>query len=170
MNIFVLKWSKIAAQKKVFFLLILPWSTLLWHRCYNPHRSRDALSPVCGIFSFNLYLSSKWICYELKPLKQCYLFVQLCVCSSEWVSDPKIPAQLNRNLVSWNWIYITDLSLPELTLLSAAYYWFLFRLFVCWHKFQDSLFHDSDFRNRAVKQSLNTRRLIRAYSGFYILL
>ena len=27
------------------------WSTLLWHRCYYPHRSRDALSPVCGIFS-----------------------------------------------------------------------------------------------------------------------
>ena len=30
------------------------WSTLLWHRCYYPHRSRDALSPVCGIFFFNL--------------------------------------------------------------------------------------------------------------------
>ena len=25
-------------------------STLLWYRCYYPHRSRDALSPVCGIF------------------------------------------------------------------------------------------------------------------------
>jgi hypothetical protein len=24
------------------------WSTLLWYRCYYPHRSRDALSP--GIF------------------------------------------------------------------------------------------------------------------------
>ena len=33
-----------------FFLLILPWSPLLWHWCYYPHRSRDALSPVCGIF------------------------------------------------------------------------------------------------------------------------
>ena len=38
-------------KKKVFFLLILPWSTLVWHRCYYPHRSRDALSPVCGIFT-----------------------------------------------------------------------------------------------------------------------
>ena len=28
------------------------WSTLLWYRCYYPHRSRDALSPVCGIFFF----------------------------------------------------------------------------------------------------------------------
>ena len=37
-------------KKKYFFLLILPWSTLLWHRCYYPHRSRDALSPVCRIF------------------------------------------------------------------------------------------------------------------------
>ena len=33
--------------------LILPWSTLLRDRCYYPHRSRDALSPVCGIFFAN---------------------------------------------------------------------------------------------------------------------
>ena len=26
------------------------WPTLLWYWCYYPHRSRDALSPVCGIF------------------------------------------------------------------------------------------------------------------------
>ena len=26
------------------------WATLLWYRCYYPHRSRDALSPVRGIF------------------------------------------------------------------------------------------------------------------------
>ena len=59
MNIFVWKWSKIAAQKKVFFLLILPWSTLLWHRCYYSHRSRDALSPVFGIFSpRNLFIQT----------------------------------------------------------------------------------------------------------------
>ena len=30
------------------------WSTLLWHQCYYLHWSRDALSPVCGIFVFNL--------------------------------------------------------------------------------------------------------------------
>ena len=30
------------------------WSTLLWYRCYYPHRSRDALSPVCGIFITNI--------------------------------------------------------------------------------------------------------------------
>ena len=28
------------------------WSTQLWLRCYYPHRSRDALSPVRGIFIF----------------------------------------------------------------------------------------------------------------------
>ena len=54
------KWSNIWSflfgsglklpRKKKFFLLILPWYTLLWRRCYYPHRSRDALSPVCGIF------------------------------------------------------------------------------------------------------------------------
>ena len=30
------------------------WSTLLWHRCYYPHRLRDALSLVCGIFYIDL--------------------------------------------------------------------------------------------------------------------
>ena len=73
------KWSNIwnflfgsglkSQRKKKFFLLILhyktwwkprfpmyyrvfgySWTTLLWHRCYYAHRSRDALSPVCGIF------------------------------------------------------------------------------------------------------------------------
>ena len=32
------------------------WSTLLGYRCYYPHRSRDALSPVCGIFPSFLLL------------------------------------------------------------------------------------------------------------------
>ena len=27
------------------------WSTLLWYWCYYPHRLRDALSPVCRIFT-----------------------------------------------------------------------------------------------------------------------
>ena len=70
------KWSNIwtflfgsglkSPRKKSFFLwLILPyktgwvlgysWSTLLWHRCYYPHRSRDALSPVCGILKKFLF-------------------------------------------------------------------------------------------------------------------
>ena len=50
---------KLSRKKKCFFLLILPWSTLLWHRCYYPHRSRDALSPVCGIF-VNRMTSTDW--------------------------------------------------------------------------------------------------------------
>ena len=43
----------------MFFLLILPWSTLLWHPCYYPHRSRDALSPVCGIFILTTFCISQ---------------------------------------------------------------------------------------------------------------
>ena len=46
-------------KKKFFFLLILPWSDLLWHRCYYPHRSRDALSPVCGIFFTQTWFEPK---------------------------------------------------------------------------------------------------------------
>ena len=37
------------------------WSTLLWYRCYYPHRSRDALSPVCGIFKASALWASRWI-------------------------------------------------------------------------------------------------------------
>ena len=36
------------------------WSTLLWYRCYYPHRSRDSLSPVCGIFMLKLVLLNKY--------------------------------------------------------------------------------------------------------------
>ena len=31
-------------------------SRFLWYRCYYPHRSRDSVSPVCGIFSILLML------------------------------------------------------------------------------------------------------------------
>ena len=32
-----------------FLLLFLPFC-LFWYRCYYPHRSRDSVSPICGIF------------------------------------------------------------------------------------------------------------------------
>ena len=38
-------------KKKVFWY---SWSTLPWYLCYYPHRSRDALSLICGIF-FSLH-------------------------------------------------------------------------------------------------------------------
>ena len=39
------------------------WSTLLWHRCYYPNWSRDALSPVCGIFLANSLDKIKFVMY-----------------------------------------------------------------------------------------------------------
>ena len=51
-------------KKKVFLLLILPWSTLLWHRCYYPHRSRNALSPVCRIFLKRLAPWTTKMCFK----------------------------------------------------------------------------------------------------------
>ena len=38
------------------------WFTLLWYRCYYPHRSMDALSPVCGIYSSFFYLEFPHLC------------------------------------------------------------------------------------------------------------
>ena len=46
------------------FVFGYSWSTLLWYRCYYPHRSRDALFPVCGIFGTdfkNLMIGSTFI-------------------------------------------------------------------------------------------------------------
>ena len=67
------------------------WSTLLWHRCYYPHWSRDALSPVCGILFYyylfylqsmalRTFLSLQWILYlknlgALKKLGTMYVFL-----------------------------------------------------------------------------------------------
>ena len=48
------------SKKKCFF--VYSWSTLLWHLCYYPHRSRDALSPVCGIFCMPIKLNNIYIC------------------------------------------------------------------------------------------------------------
>ena len=81
--------SGLKSQRKTklfLLLLILPWSTLLWHRCYYPHRSRDALSPVCGILfcvykqvnSHYVYGNKAVVCLQTskQPLCQqsCYVY------------------------------------------------------------------------------------------------
>ena len=66
-------------------------STLLWYRCYSPHWSRDALSPISWIFFylFTLFFTQKlfkasalWAdaFYKLKCPSVC-LSVRPCVCS-----------------------------------------------------------------------------------------
>ena len=58
---FVYKGCKIATQKKSLFLANFALlAGFLWYRCYYPHRSREALSPVCGIFSFILGQNKKF--------------------------------------------------------------------------------------------------------------
>ena len=47
---FAHKGFKISALKKFLFGQFLPKYQNFWYRCYYPHRSRDSLSPVCGIF------------------------------------------------------------------------------------------------------------------------
>ena len=57
----------------LFFGFVYSWSTLLWYRCYYPHRSRDSVSPVYGIFSkliFSLYLWTWFVTF--------YPFVHFC--------------------------------------------------------------------------------------------
>ena len=44
------KWYNIATHLYIFFQQICLTSRIFWYWCYYPHRSGDALSPVCGIF------------------------------------------------------------------------------------------------------------------------
>ena len=75
------------------------WSTLLWYRCYYPHWSRDALSPVCRIFSYvgrnihghcdwTFYLG--WILYCLTLLFWAILYSPLSCCIPIYFSSPSI--------------------------------------------------------------------------------
>ena len=51
---FAYKECKIAPQKSLFFSAHFALlAGFFWYRCYYPHRSRDALSPVCGILYSN---------------------------------------------------------------------------------------------------------------------
>ena len=79
------KWSQIwklyliksvkSPLKKCFFLLqILPYKQdFIWYWCHYPHRSRDALSPICGIFSI---MCPTLICLKLhihlSPSNHCF--------------------------------------------------------------------------------------------------
>ena len=62
------KGCKIAAQKKFFFPANFAFlAGFFWYRrCYYPRRSRDSLSPVCGIFDISLsYKTPNCIAYFL---------------------------------------------------------------------------------------------------------
>ena len=53
-NNFAKKLSKTVAQKKVQEVIS---RIFCWYWCYYPHRSRDSLCPVGGIFFYQLYPS-----------------------------------------------------------------------------------------------------------------
>ena len=72
------------------------WSTLLWHRCYYLHRSRDALSPVCGIFlqmftNFFLWVAMSVRLSVLLPCNVCWAL------SLALRSHQQFPGGLNHN-------------------------------------------------------------------------
>ena len=54
-----------------FLVLVYSWSTLLRYWCYYPHRSRDSMSPICGIFICSLSCDTiekhtRWIHEDLR--------------------------------------------------------------------------------------------------------
>ena len=86
------------------------WSTLLWYRCYYPHRSRDSLSPVCRIF-------------KESALGQFFHRVAMSVYVPVYISV-YIYVPFSCNFFAWkNWSYYTRgaglITLVELVLLHA---------------------------------------------------
>ena len=70
------------------------WSTLLWHRCYYPHRSRDALSPVCGNFFckssfYMIFHDSAWKCILFWQCWECFLACWQRTDQPEWPISQK---------------------------------------------------------------------------------
>ena len=49
---FAYKGCKIIAQNISLFCKFCLTSSIFWHRCYYPHRSRHALCPECRIFFY----------------------------------------------------------------------------------------------------------------------
>ena len=74
LNINICKGCKIAAQKKFVFLEIFALlAGFCLYQCYYSHRSRDSLSPVCGIFfTLVLWIKSFTICLTLHSSKSWY--------------------------------------------------------------------------------------------------
>ena len=101
-------------MRRLYMMRVLgySWSTLLWPRCYYPHRLRDALSPVCKIFLFvflyhsNLYFS-KSVCFIFVILKfvflySCYFFFRSenCICHGI-----EMEAWIWQRLMVWTWTH-----------------------------------------------------------------
>ena len=59
-------------KKKFFLLLILPWSTLLWHRCYQRHRPIQSIGRYVRP-SFHLYVCPS-VCSLLRYRLNVFLF------------------------------------------------------------------------------------------------
>ena len=78
------------------------WSTLLWYRCYYPHRSRDALSPVCGIFVRPIGLYEIW----RSAIKNYLYFLMFFIISESWSrvtrEGLKGLSKARRRLQGWN--------------------------------------------------------------------
>ena len=121
----------------------------------------------CFSCSFNLYLNSKWICHEVLPLISI-----LFKCSTVYVVASGFLNPRYRHNWTGIWFHETKFILQTF-FCQSLHCQVLFIIDICF----DCLFintkvmiccfviQKSGIRNRAVKQSLNTRRQIPAYRG-----
>ena len=109
-----------------FLVLGYSWSTLLWYLWYYPHRSRDALSPVCGIFIESAHWADSIIesrcplsVYLFVPFHVVYFEAYFAPTSRSWMSnifrDSESLGKSNRKKWShiWTFFFGSGLKLPR---------------------------------------------------------
>ena len=83
------------------------WSTLLWYRCYYPHRSRDALSPICGIFVvveevYTEYGLQEGVCFTACVVENYFLLLKFYLMKIKYIFFYKyIPHPFNHLSIKW---------------------------------------------------------------------
>ena len=113
------------------------WSTLLWYRCYYPHRSRDALSPVFGIF---LLLSITTMFVKFWQALIDWLMEVVAV--TTWGSDPifiklHIKGSGGSNLIGLVWFLSNYMHVDEVLLWLCGHFSKLLKLpYVLLHWYQ----------------------------------
>ena len=102
---------------------------LVWYRCYYPHRSRDALSPVCGIFtSLNHKYGPLYILYIYKYVYLITMYSDDCVIEDDtnyWGHDIAAGQLTAESLEACAWLCQVEAACSFWTFESSAKLCFL---------------------------------------------
>ena len=80
--LYLIKGVRSPHKKSFIFNEFFLTSRIFWYQCYYPHQSRDALSPICGIFFMNKLL------FFFFKLYNSLCSTLLAICQGEWDFPP----------------------------------------------------------------------------------